>query len=297
MSRNINFQHNYPYSVWSSASRFQMDWSPTQISLNGFSNMNFLETRRTTPFVVSATINVGCMPTSGTNATNRSWRLYWFNGSVWNFHAFTMPWADWNTWANFTGTWTFNSNITRIAACPASSASSHWWQSSFGIDVLRVQENLNTVTFASNEYFSGLLTDRSGVIQRPHQIHANVDGVLHRATQVHINVDGVLRALPPAYNASWVTTAPDSMRVYEFTPPTTGTYRIEVVRNSGDHEVRMFNSSFGRIHPNGTSGNTDTSYFYSGDFSLTAGTLYYISLIHYYLNTSTADSVLFISRI
>ena len=63
------------------------------------------------------------------------------------------------------------------------------------------------------------------------------------------------------------------MKVYKFTPTTAGNYTIKVNRKSGDHEIRLYDSGFKPM--------TD-SYFYSQSFALTAGSVLYISVTHYY---------------
>ena len=63
------------------------------------------------------------------------------------------------------------------------------------------------------------------------------------------------------------------MKVFEFTIPETGSYMIKSKRLSGDHEIRLYDSSFNKLND---------GYFYSQSFALTGGTLLYIALTHYY---------------
>ncbi len=63
------------------------------------------------------------------------------------------------------------------------------------------------------------------------------------------------------------------MKVYKFTSTTDGNYIIKVNRKSGDHEIRLYDSDFKPM--------TD-SYFYSQSFALTAGSVLYVSVTHYY---------------
>ena len=63
------------------------------------------------------------------------------------------------------------------------------------------------------------------------------------------------------------------MKLYKFTPITDGNYTIKVNRKSGDHEIRLYDSEFNPM--------TD-SYFYERSFALTAGSVLYISVTHYY---------------
>jgi hypothetical protein len=104
-----------------------------------------------------------------------------------------------------------------------------------------------------------------------------------------VNIGGSLAELPAAYSGAFASTVPDSTRLFEFTPPASGTYRFEVVRASGDHEARLYDSAFGRV---------DTgAYFYDGSFALTGGSLYYIALTQFVGNSEPADSVLLINKI
>ena len=68
-------------------------------------------------------------------------------------------------------------------------------------------------------------------------------------------------------------TQKESMALFSFTPEIDGKYKIQVKRLSGDHEIRLYSSDFSQLHD---------GYFYDRSFELTAGTLYYITLTHYY---------------
>jgi len=304
MARSLNFQHKYPYSVWEANSRFRMAHDTGQTYLSG--NYTYPLTFQVTyPHVVKLRVTLYAENNAGTSILNRSWYLYLYNGSSWYaIHTFTMPLTGTNpssgkqygeyTWEGTVG----YSGVRKFAAVPTAQMSSGTtWTNGITIEGLWVQETLTTVDLVSTDYVSGLFTNQSGVQQKPSQVNVNMGGVITKATKVLVNMGGVLTELPPAYNGAYTTTTPDSMRVYEFTPPATGTYKVDVVRNSGDHEARMYSSTYAQIHPNGSSGNPEGSYFYSGEFTLTAGALYLISLIHYPPNTTTADSVLFITKI
>ena len=63
------------------------------------------------------------------------------------------------------------------------------------------------------------------------------------------------------------------MLIFALTPETSGKYKMQVKRLSGDHEIRLYSSDFQVLYD---------GYFYDSSFELTAGTLYYITLTHYY---------------
>lgn len=63
------------------------------------------------------------------------------------------------------------------------------------------------------------------------------------------------------------------LEVCSFTLPDDGNYTIKVNRKSGDHEIRLYDSDFKPM--------TD-SYFYERSLELTAGSVFYISVTHYY---------------
>ena len=288
MARNINFQFDYPYNVWAAESRYFGEWYSSQISLNGFNVTPFDFKKSPAPYIVDADITMYMTPTSGTNASGRSWRLYYLVGGSWSYATFNMPSVAMNTEIAYTWTGAIGGTVTRFAACPASSAYSHYWTLGFGFDRLKVRENINTVDLVTTDYFTAF-PNYGGVTQRPTQVYADVGGVLTPAKKVYANIGETLIELPPAYSGAYVSTVPDSFRVYEFTPPTTGTYKIMVERKSGDHEARLYNSSF--VDQNG--GN----YFYDASFSLTGGSVYFIMLTHYYYNTATSDSLIFITKV
>ena len=70
-----------------------------------------------------------------------------------------------------------------------------------------------------------------------------------------------------------IKTDSETMKVYEFMPTTDGNYIIKVNRKSGDHELPLYGSDFKPM--------TDSS-FYSQSFAVTAGSVFYISVTHYY---------------
>ena len=111
-----------------------------------------------------------------------------------------------------------------------------------------------------------------GIEKRPSEVFVNIDGTLKKATAGYANVEGTLKQVPMLLSAE-IKTDSETMKAYKFTPTTDGNYTIKVNRKSGDHELRLYGSDFKPM--------TD-SYFYSQSFALTAGSVFYISVTHYY---------------
>ena len=100
----------------------------------------------------------------------------------------------------------------------------------------------------------------------------NVDGALKKATAVYANVGGTLTPVPTLLSSE-IKTETEQMRVYKFTPTADGNYTIKVKRTTGDHEIRLYDSDFKPM---------TESYFYQQSFALSAGSVLYISVTHYY---------------
>lgn len=81
----------------------------------------------------------------------------------------------------------------------------------------------------------------------------------------------------------YLKTESEIMYLYKFIPPSDGTYKIKVKRLSGDHEIRFYDSEFTQLYD---------GYFYDRSFALTEGSVYYITLTHYYSNSNVGESYL-----
>lgn len=291
MARSINFQYIYPYNLWDEASRYYVYYDENRTTLSG--NYTYpLSFMKNYPYIVRARIVIRADNSSGTNILNRNWYFYVYTGSWRNIATFTMPESGTNGDGKLYGEYTWEGNIgytvQKIAAVPTSTLStSTEWFLGVTIEEMTVRETVTTTDLTTNNYFTAF-PNYAGVAKRPTRIYANVGGTLTAATKVLTNIGGTLVEMPTVYSGEYTTTVPESFRLYEFTPTATGTYRILVSRKSGDHEARLYNSSFADLN-NGT-------YFYDGSFSLTGGSVYYIMLTHYYTNTETADSVIFITK-
>jgi hypothetical protein len=267
-----------------SGSRYKTDYDDSRVTLSG--NYTYgLHFKIAVPYMVSCKVNLYASNTSGTSILNRSWYLYRYVTSWTSVATFTMPSTGEYTWEGNLGV----SNILKFAAVPTATMSTGTeWTLGLSVSEMKIRESHTTVDLGTGEYFP-VFPNRSGVEQRPTRVYANISGTLTAARHVYANIGGVLTELPPVYSGAFQSTVPDTMRLYEFTPPSSGTYRFEVSRKSGDHEARLYDSSFAALN--------DGQYFYNGSFALTGGSLYYISLTQYIGNDSAADSVIIINKI
>ena len=285
MARNINFQYYYPYSVQDENSRYYSEQSSNPVFLNGnnVSTRNFKKSPA--PYIIDVTITISLNPMSGTNASGRSWRLYYYIGR-WEYFTFTMPYCAMNEWTSYTLTGTIGNYVTMFAVCPDTSGS-YGYGYNLRIDKMKVRETITTTDLITNDYFS-VFPSMSGLEQKPTRVFTNISGTLIPTKKILVNIDDALTELTPVYSGAFTSSAPDTMRVYEFTPPISGIYRFEARHGSGYHDAQLYDSIFNKM---------DTeAYFHNGSFTLTGGSLYYILLSHHYSYTSQIDSVLLINK-
>ena len=133
----------------------------------------------------------------------------------------------------------------------------------------------------NDKYFYGVFPNHYGIEKQPSEVFVNIDGTLKKATAVYANVEGTLKQVPMLLSAE-IKTDSETMKVYKFTPTTDGNYTIKVNRKSGDHEIRLYDSEFNPM--------TD-SYFYERSLVLTAGSVFYISVTHYYSATASESTL------
>lgn len=98
---------------------------------------------------------------------------------------------------------------------------------------------------------------------------------------MYANIEGTLVSVPTLLSAE-IKTDSETMKLYKFTLNTDGNYTIKANRKSGDHEIRLYDSGFKLM--------TD-SYFYERSLALTVGSVFYISVTHYY-NADASESTL-----
>lgn len=275
----VDFVYDYYYAGYGENGRYQAQWSESRVTLNG-SYTYPMVFNNTVPGCKHITCDIEIENTGSGTIYNRSWDFFVCksNGSWTEIMSFTLP---------DTGLYTIdcdinNLSITKIAVVPSSNpGSSRQWTNWYGIEKLTITESLEVLEPTAGTFHYGVFTNRYGLNKEVTEVYVNIDGSLVRATGVMANIDGDLKSVAPVYSAHY-TSESDSTWLYGFTPDTDGTYRIREKRISGDHELHLYTSDFTEI--------TD-SYFYDESFELTAGTLYYITVTHYY-NAEASESYL-----
>ena len=284
MAKTVNFTYDYPYLGYDEKKKYGNKWSVSQTTLNGcytypmlFNNM----VPKCSYLKISGTItNTG----SGT-VLGLSWGLLAYKQSYgWEtLKTFTMP-SD----GEFTVECTINNyNITQFACVPSSNpGSSRGWTSWFSVEKLTITESITTTDFVTTDFVSGFFLNNYGVEQKPNEVFVDVGGTLTRVRKALANIDGTLSELPMAYS-SYMKTTSETMRLYEYIPKETGNYRIKVNIARGDHEARIYSSTFLQL--------TD-GYTYDKTLEFTANTAYYITLTHYY-SAEESESNLLVYRV
>ena len=278
MSRTISFNYKYPYFYYGEKPKYGIKWSANQTTLNGC---------YTYPMEINNAVNckhikfdIEVVDTGYGTVTNRSWDFMVYRQSYgWiDIGVFTLPASG-----EYTVDFDVNYVITKLAVVPSSNPGSSrtWTTAIMPVDII-VTESVTTVDLQTNEFTYGVFPNYYGVSQNVVEVFVNVDGVLKKATNILANVDDTLLQIPKVYSGYFKTTA-EQMRVFEFTPTVTAPHTIKQKSISGDHEIRLYDSSFNMV---------DESYFYNKTFTLTGGSLYYIAVTHYYNNTNTGESYL-----
>ena len=281
MANTINFQFNYPYLGYDEQNRrkYGYYWSESRVILNGSYTYPMIF-NNAVPGVKRLKVYCEIENTGSGTVFNRSWdfMVYRENSGWVDVHTFTMP---------DTGIYTVdcevpNYNITRFACVPSSNpGASRTWTSWFEVKLMTITQQLTTVDTEETQYMCGLYTKMGSLYTEPAEVYVNIGGQPIKATEVYINVDGTLKQLPHMEYGYQISTVPETMKVFEFTPSISGKYKILVDNKSGDNEIRLFNSDMLQMHD---------GYFYNSEFDLTAGETYYIMLMHYYYNTATSES-------
>ena len=179
-----------------------------------------------------------------------------------------------------------NYTITEFAIVPSTNpGTSASWSSWFYVDELTITETTELQELETGKFQYGIFVNKSGVSKQINEVYVNISGSLVPATGILVNVNDELVPIQNVYSYHYVTEK-ESMALIAFTPETTGTYKIQVKRVSGDHELRLYSSDFQELYD---------GFFYDRSFELTAGTLYYITLTHYY-SAEASESYLQIYR-
>lgn len=279
MSRTISFKYDYPYYGYRENTKYGNRWSSSRTTLNGCYTYPMVF-NNAVPGVRHIKIDVEVTNTGSGTIYGRSWDFMVYRQSYgWvDIMTFTMP-SD--------GIYMIdadipNYNITQFAVVPSSNpGSSRAWESWFGVEQLTITESITTMDLITGEFQYGIFPNYYGVDESINEVFVNIGGVLTRASEILVNMDGTTVSLPKV-SSGYFKSASEQMKVFEFTVPETGSYVIKNKRLSGDHEIRLYDSSFNQLND---------GYFYSQSFALTGGTLLYIALTHYYY-ADTSESYL-----
>ena len=280
MSRTISFKYDYPYCGYSDTAKYGNQWAESRSTLNGCYTYP-MEFNNTVPGVRHMKIEAEVENTGSGTIYGRSWDFMVYRQSYgWvDILTFTMP----NDGLYTIDTDIPNYNIMKFAVVPTSNpGSSRTWESWFGVEQLTITESVTTADLLTGDFQYGIFPNYYGISQRVNEVYVNMGGVLTKAKDIMINIDGNLVSLAKVYSGYFKSTS-EQMKVFEFTVPTDGVYRIQQKWISGDHELRLYDSNFNQI---------SDGYFYSQAFALNGGSLYYISVTHYYYNTNTGESYL-----
>ena len=275
----VNFRYDYPYCGYGDNARYRHVWGNSQVTLNG--NYSWPVVFNTTvPKCSHIQVYATATNISG-NVLNISWDLYVYRASYGWVRAmqFVMPEAGETTiecdLAGF--------DITQVICVPSSrQGSGTRWTPTYTVKEMTITETLEATEPLPGTFQYGVFTNMSGVDKSLTEVYVNVGGTLKRATNVYANINGTLTPTPPVFS-SYLKTERESMYLYKFVPPETGTYRIKDARISGDHELRLYDSSFTKLH---------SIFFYSDTFELTAGATYYITITHWVGESNTSESYL-----
>ena len=280
MAKTISFTYDYPYPYYNEKCRYGIKYASSSTSLNGC-NIYTVIFNNTVPrcsyFKISGTItNTGSGTVLGLN-----WDFFVYRQSYgWvNLKTFVMPADGIFEVESAVGSY----NITNFAVAPSSNpGSSRAWGSSYSVKKLTINESITTTDFVTTDFISGFFLNDYGVEQKPNEVFVNIGETLTRVRKALVNLEGTLSELPMAYSSYFKTTS-ETMRLYEYIPKETGTYRIKVNRAKGDHEARIYSSAFVQLND---------GYTYDETLELTANTTYYITLTHYYSAEESESNLL-----
>ncbi len=276
----INFTYNYPYTYYSeSKGRFTWHWSESSVTLNRCYT-HPVQFNSSIPKCSHINFDLEIENTGSGTVLGRSWDFFIYrDGYGWyEVMTFTLPDDGKYTIDTDIG----NYNISQIACVPSSNpGSSRTWTNGCSINSITLTETLEANELSTGMFQYGIFTNRSGVKKGLTEVYANIGGSLVRATDILVNINGNLVSIAPVYSA-YLKTESERMYLYKFVPPSDGTYRIQNKRLSGDHEIRFYDSAFTPLYD---------GYFYGRSFSLTGGSVYYITLTHYF-NADESESYL-----
>lgn len=285
MSRTISFRYDYPYCGYRAKAKYGNQWASGRTTLNDC-NTYPMVFNNTVPSCSHIKIDIEITNTGSGTVYGRSWDFMVYRQSYgWvDILTFTLP-SD--------GKYTIDCdmpghNITKFAFVPSSNpGSNRTWDSWFDVKQLSIAETVTTANLTTGEFQYGIFPNYYGVSQQINETYVNIGGTLTKDKDILINIDGTLTSIPPVYSGYFKSTS-EQMKVFEFTPMDSASYMITQKRVAGDHEIRLYDSGFNQM---------SDGYFYNQAFALTGGSLYYISVTHYYNNESAGESWLQVHKI
>ena len=267
----VNFTYDYPYTYYSEEKgRFTWKWSESRVSLNGCYTYP-VQFNSSIPKCSHINFDLEIENTGSGTVLGRSWDFFIYRDGYGWYEVMTFTLPD-------DGKYTIDSdisnyNISKIACVPSSNpGSSRTWTNGCSINSITITETLEANELSTGMFQYGVFTNRSGVKKDLTEVYINIGGSLVQATDILVNIDDTLVSLAPVHSAH-LTTESEIVYLYKFIPPSDGTYKIKVKRLSGDHEIRLYDSTFTQLYD---------GFFYDRSFSLTEGSVYYITLTHYY---------------
>ena len=266
----VNFKYSYPYAGYGEDGKYQTQWADSRVKINNC-NVYPMEFNTKIQNCNHMKIYIEITNTGSGNVCGINWDFFVYrqNYGWYEVKTFKMP-SD--------GIYTLECDIagytiTKFVIVPSSDpGSNRTWESWFRVDELVITESMEMTELQTNVFQYGLFVNQGGVVPQINEVFANINGILVPATGIYSNMDDVLVPIQTVSSYQYITQK-ESMALFSFTPEIDGKYKIQVKRLSGDHEIRLYSSDFQELYD---------GFFYDQSFELTAGTLYYITLTHYY---------------
>lgn len=276
----MNIKYKYPYCGNGTKGKYRGQWDSSRVNLNSSYTYPYVF-NNTVPKCSHIKIVIQIENTGSGSIYGLEWEflVYRENYGWVGVETFILP-ED--------GIYTVDCdidgfNIVKIAFVPVGNpGSNRTWRSWYDVDELEITESVEINELTTGRFQYGVFIDQRGLVTNINEVYANIDGVLKPATDILVNVDDVLIHLEPVKSAHIITES-EEMKVYSFIPPADGKYKIMGKHISGDHEIRLYDSDFLPMHE---------EYFYKESFTLTGGSLLYITVTHYFNRDGISESYL-----
>ena len=266
----VNFTYDYPYCGYGDTGRFRHHWADSQVTING----NY-----TYPMVFNSTVPICNHLKVYIEITNTGYGTV--VGITWNFMVYRLNYG-WVTLQTFTmpddGIYTVecdvpNYGITQFLAAPSYRVGSgRTWENWYYVQSMTVTESLELNEPATGMFQYGVFTNRSGLKNELTEVYVNMGGTLKQATDILVNNGVSLVSLAPVYS-SYLKTEKEEVHLYRFVPTADGKFRIKQKKLAGNHQMQFYDSTYTPLYDGP---------FNDRSFSLTEGSVYYITLTHNY---------------